>query len=142
MAYTKSFVCLANSRKNSGRCIAGIEMIGNEVGEWVRPISSRRTEELSIDERRYENGQDVQLLDLVEVVFKEPRPHACQVENHLIDDEYSWARRGTVAASTLLPAAKASGNAVHFRSSDLTGWLISWLRSPGNVAVIAQSEQY
>ncbi|MCC7054866.1 MAG: hypothetical protein IT355_16460 [Gemmatimonadaceae bacterium] len=84
-------------------------MTGNAFGKWVRPVSSRGTEELSIDERRYEDGQDVKLLDLVEVAFKEPRPHACQVENHLIDDEHSWIRRGTIAASTLLPAAIASG---------------------------------
>jgi hypothetical protein len=39
-------------------------------------------------------------------------------------------------------AISHSPNAVHFRSSDLTRWLISRLRSPGTVAVIAQNEQY
>ena len=31
-------VCLANSRKISGRCIAGKIM---DSGKWIRPVSSR-----------------------------------------------------------------------------------------------------
>ena len=49
---TKRIVCLANSRKLSGRCVAGRVFDGHEVGEWVRPVSARQNEEVSEYERQ------------------------------------------------------------------------------------------
>jgi hypothetical protein len=109
MAYLKRFVCLANSRKFSGRCVAGIEITSNGLGDWVRPISSRPSEELAIEDRRYQNGQDVKLLDIVDVRFLQARPHACQTENHVIDDEYYWVQTGAYRAVDLLPITKTKG---------------------------------
>ncbi len=86
MPYKRRIVCLANSRKESGRCVAGLEIVESGLKGWIRPVSGREKGELSLDERRYENGQDVQLLDIIDIRFVEPRPHGCQVENHLIED--------------------------------------------------------
>lgn len=88
MAYTKTILCLANSRKLSGRCIAGKEKLRRGYGEWIRPVSARPSEEISEEERRYENGQSAQILDVISVPMREPRPGAHQTENHLIDDDY------------------------------------------------------
>ncbi len=88
--YHKTFTCLANSRKMSGRCIAGKE----KDGSWVRPVSSRDTGELSENDRRFKDGTYPQVLDIVLVTMKEPRPHAFQTENHLIDDGYYWSKAG------------------------------------------------
>jgi hypothetical protein len=109
MAYSKRFVILANSRKFSGRCVAGVEVKGQRLGPWIRPVSDRPSEELSIEERRYPNGRDVSILDIVEVQFKAARPHACQVENHVIDDGYHWMPAGTMGGSQLLPLAQDRG---------------------------------
>ena len=57
MKYTKRIVCLANSRKMSGRCIAGKEVLDTGYGEWIRPISKRETAEISEEEMRFENGE-------------------------------------------------------------------------------------
>ena len=93
--YTKRFVCLANSRKTSGRCIAGKEIYNNGAfGPWLRPVSARPTQELHEYERRLPRGGDPSLLEILEVGLKEPRPHAHQSENHLVDDAHAWARRG------------------------------------------------
>jgi len=93
--YTKTFVCLANSRKTAGRCIAGKEVFPNgSFGPWVRPVSSRPTHELSERERMFIHRADLRLLDVVEVPLKSPLPLQHQTENHLIEDRPTWVRRG------------------------------------------------
>ncbi len=88
--YVKSIVCLANSRKTSGRCVAGKIVGGADSGQWLRPVSARPTGELSEEERRYENGKSPQLGDVIGIPLCSPQPHAFQPENHLIDDKYYW----------------------------------------------------
>ena len=97
MKYGKTIVCFANSRKTSGRCIAGKEWQHGAPGEWVRPVSTRATHEISGEERRYENGRDPQLLDIVLVPCEihQPLPH--QRENHVIASGYYWVPQGTLA---------------------------------------------
>jgi hypothetical protein len=90
--YTKTIICLANSRKITGRCVAGKEIAGDKIGGWIRPVSSRPAGELSEEERRYENGQDPKLFDVITIPMVESRPHGFQSENHLIDDGYYWAK--------------------------------------------------
>ena len=86
--YDLTFVCLANSRKISGRCIAGKMM----NGAWVRPTSTRGTGELSEYDRRFQDGSDPKLLDVVRVTMLRPAPHHYQTENHLINDGIYWSK--------------------------------------------------
>jgi hypothetical protein len=96
MPFVKKIVCLANSRKHSqksnGRCIAGIEIVDGKPGDWVRPVSSRPGAEVSEYERRYEDGSDPQVLDVVNVPLLESAPDGYQVENWTLDPERYWAR--------------------------------------------------
>jgi len=100
----KRIVCLANSRKFAGRCIAGKEVRPEGFGAWVRPVSARSTTELSRDERRYRDGKDPKILDIMDVGLREPAPHGYQMENHLIDavrgyrkvGELPWDRIGAL----------------------------------------------
>jgi hypothetical protein len=84
MSYVKTIVCFANSRKTAGRCIAGKAWQDGKPGEWVRPVSSRSTHEVSEEERRYENGQDPQLLDILRVPCDAHQPLSHQRENHVM----------------------------------------------------------
>lgn len=97
MAYTKTIVCLANSRKPGGRCVAGKESLATGWGGWIRPVSARPTAEISLEERRYENGGDPQILDIVQVEMIAAVPRVHQVENHMIDPNSYWSRTGAVA---------------------------------------------
>ncbi len=98
MTYVKRIVCLANSRKPpSGRCVAGRELITHSFGAWVRPVSSRPTREVSEEERRYEDGRDPQVLDIVEVALVRPEPEQYQSENHVIDADSYWKLTGRVS---------------------------------------------
>ena len=84
-------ICLANSRKISGRCIAGKIISSNK---WMRPVSSRENEEISEEERRYENGQMPKLLDIIKIPVKEQKTNLHQYENYLINDQYYWEKTG------------------------------------------------
>ena len=90
---TTRIVCLANSRKRSGRCIAGKEILSDErVGDWIRPVSDRPDEEVSEYERQYEDGRDPVVLDVIEVPLIDARPKNYQQENWLLDPDYYWEK--------------------------------------------------
>lgn len=99
MPVLKEIVCLANSTKTGGRCIAGREWGGREAGDWIRPVSMRPTHEISTTESRYhhDGGGQPALLDVVRIPLVEHRPLAHQTENYTIDERYSWARVGRVS---------------------------------------------
>lgn len=92
----KRIVCLANSRKLSGRCVAGREWTdGGQTGCWIRPVGEREGQGVSYRERRYEDGSDPEVLDIIDVPLLEPRPEAWQTENWLIAPNRRWRKQGT-----------------------------------------------
>lgn len=105
MTIVKRLVCLANSRKLSGRCVAGKELIQGVVGGWLRPVSDRPKEEVSKDERQYEDGSDPRVLDLIDIPLREPRPKSYQSENWLLDPQFYWQRVGRITWDDLGPLA-------------------------------------
>lgn len=94
MAVTKRIVCLANSRKLSGRCVAGREWGDRHAGAWIRPVSGREHEEVSEGEREYKDGSDPRVLDVIEVPLLESKPKHYQQENWLLNPEEYWIRAG------------------------------------------------
>src|SRR5260221_4674169 len=73
--YAKKIICLANSRKRpAGRCVAGREVTGKGFGDWIRPVSDRLTQEISLEECRFEDGRDPSLLDVIAIAMKSPQP--------------------------------------------------------------------
>jgi len=75
------FVCLANSRKYRGRCIAGLRTDGSG---WVRPISAEPYGTLQPAHYRLSDGTEPRLLDVLRVELAAHRPDTNQPENWLI----------------------------------------------------------
>jgi hypothetical protein len=96
----KTVVCLANSRKLTGRCVAGIVDDGSE--EWIRPVSARGNREVSEYERQYPDGSDPCVLDVVSVPLLRPQPIGFQRENWLLDPDSYWEKVGRAGWDKLL----------------------------------------
>ncbi|MFZ2448749.1 MAG: DNA helicase RecQ [Syntrophobacteraceae bacterium] len=80
---TRKIVCLANSRKFSGRCIAGKEVLPEGIGGWIRPVGESATGELSLGDFLPLAGREPKLLDVMALeVGEEDRTHPYQPENH------------------------------------------------------------
>lgn len=105
----KRILCLANSRKLSGRCIAGKELTAAGAGEWIRPVSAREHQEVSEYERQYQDGNDPQPLHIIDVPLIERVPTVYQRENWLIDADSYWVKVGTLAPHDLAALADPIG---------------------------------
>ncbi len=90
--HLKRIVCLANSRKLSGRCIAGREIAGSKAGPWIRPVTDPEHQEISECERQYQDGSDPQVLAVINIPLIRPHPHLFQQENWLLDPKFYWEK--------------------------------------------------
>jgi len=81
-----TFVCMANSRKYAGRCIAGKLWDGCSPGPWIRPVGPGPTGELDPEQLHDELGEPIRLLDLVRAPVGRLRGPAHQPENRLLGD--------------------------------------------------------
>lgn len=98
----KTVVCLANSKKNNERCIAGKEFSEKHyIGPWIRPVSEREGGAISLNECIYCDGKHPQPLDIIKIPFKKNQPDLFQSENHLIDPSFKWKKVGTLDVKNL-----------------------------------------
>ena len=95
-------VCLANSRKLDGRCVAGKLYAQGKFGAWLRPISIREGEELSEQERQISKGVEPALLDVLEFTISKHKPSAHQPENYTINSHNKFKKVGQVPANELI----------------------------------------
>jgi hypothetical protein len=78
------FICLANSRKLAGRCVAGLR---SDSDEWIRPVS--QDSEGTLLRRHYvlDDGKEAAPLDVIELHVSEHRPKPYQPENWVLGNE-------------------------------------------------------
>jgi len=99
MGYTRTILCLANSRKEGGRCVAGKEVLsGGRLGNWIRPVSAEEKGEIPPN-FRFKDGRLLAVLDVLDVIrisMVEYVPESFQSENHRIDDSpWEWIRHAS-----------------------------------------------
>lgn len=79
---TVDLICLANSNKWGGRCVAGLRSDGRG---WVRPVAPDTTHgELYSQHLRLEDNSTPEVLDLLRVDLKCAKPSPSQPENWVI----------------------------------------------------------
>lgn len=95
MPYVKRIVCLANSFKIGGYCIAGKEILPNgKIGGWIRPISERPSAEIRPAECQYQGSGSPRLLDIIDIHLLKHEARGHQTENHVIDAHHAWTKIG------------------------------------------------
>lgn len=102
MTEVKTIVCLANSYRGGVRCVAGKEITGGNIGNWIRPVSNLEGEE--IQEYKCHDGQELKLLDIIDVPVIKHCPKDHQKENWLLDTEALgeiWQKKGRLKWSQL-----------------------------------------
>jgi hypothetical protein len=87
---TFEFVCLANSLKNGGRCIAGFKTDGSG---WFRPVSYSSDGTLYPEHYTLTNGEEPKLFDILRVNCKKASPKPHQPENWIISNK-QWQKVG------------------------------------------------
>ena len=102
------FICLANSNKHGGRCIAGI----GEGGNWVRPVSSSQKRAIDKDTRTVD-GVEPRIMDVLEVPLHAHGPtEGCQRENRLLKDG-EWRKVGRIDADEVLSYCEDDSVVLH-----------------------------
>ena len=129
VSYTKTIVCLANSRKLTGRCVAGKEWDGQRAGSWCRPVSARDRGELTAERWYAKTWRDPQLLDIIQVTLVGPRPSGCQIENHLVDTTVKWQFRGRVTPTHLIGNLDLSSGPLWVNGESTSGGLNDRVRA-------------
>jgi hypothetical protein len=101
-------ICLANSYKHNGRCIAGID----ETGRWVRPVSSNKKRAIN-EATRIIDGNEPQILDVLEIPLHAHGPvDGCQPENKLLEAG-QWEKAGRVRPKDLLKYCEGDSVILH-----------------------------
>jgi hypothetical protein len=107
MPETKTIVCLANSFRPGGNCVAGREYENGQFGAWVRPISHRSNHAINDLEVTCSNGQRSKVLDILEIQLDSHQPMGHQSENWLITQGVRWEKVGELNAGQLAGAVQA-----------------------------------
>ena len=106
------FICLANSYKEDGRCVAGIEILNdkivieNESPKWIRPVSNSPHGEIETS-----LVSNLNLLDIVEIDITKNLPSGYQSENVLFDLN-SINKIGDFPQEKLLELCKSKHNLI------------------------------
>lgn len=104
-------ICLANSIRHDGRCVAGIDI---ESGRWVRPVGSPGSGVAT--SKVFIGGDELALLDVFEVpLLNDPLHDEYQRENRLIG-RGAWRITGQVDPEDLLPFCEDDAVVLHNHS--------------------------
>lgn len=74
-------ICLANSKKLGGWCVAGLS---TDTGNWIRPVANTAHGQFYPSQTKLPDRSQPRVLDLLRIPLKEPSPLKTQPENWLV----------------------------------------------------------
>ncbi|MFB6194037.1 MAG: hypothetical protein ABEI75_03135 [Halobaculum sp.] len=89
MSRAVDLLCLANSEKEGGRCVAGLDL---DTGEWVRPVAETESGELYPRHYETREGETPRPLDVLRIYVESDAASEPQPENARLADQ-SWELR-------------------------------------------------
>ena len=101
-------LCLANSWRPGGRCVAGIDC---DSGQWIRPVPLRGG--AIPEERTWLNNRCIALLDIIEIALDAPsldtrfQRENCKLRN------WHWRSAGRAVAADVLKYCTTAGTVLH-----------------------------
>ena len=102
-------ICLANSWKNGGRCIAGIDP---KTSQWIRPVSDLDDGRI-LSYTRLINQEEPRLLDILEIPLSDTGPDfGFQSENRSIISG-KWQRVGQVKPEDIFRYCESEKDILH-----------------------------
>lgn len=114
----KQIIILAKSIKHfPNYCIAGIDV---ETGKWIRPISSFDDIEgaVPLEHLRQANGEELNILDVVEIDFIKHVPSIAQSENYIYNENIMWKKVGEIGLEELINIYGLSDPEYIFENTD------------------------
>lgn len=104
----KTILCLANSWRPGGHCVAGKETAnGRRFGAWIRPIDPNQRNAITDAQMRYGDGTHADVLDLVRLQLTIAMPEGHQTENYVVDSSKRWVRVGRASWADVIRATDA-----------------------------------
>jgi hypothetical protein len=102
MRFDLDIVCLANSWKHGGRCVAGKIYSGARAGEWVRPVGpDAANRQISFMQMSYGQNLYADVLDIVRISFDGQEANTFQRENLVISNR-PWIKLGTIQKNQIV----------------------------------------
>lgn len=129
----KEFVLLTKSKKFGAYCIAGIDLLTNE---WIRIVTPNGGA-IEKKDTCYENGEEAQILDIIEVECSGRDRVPFQPENYVIKSKSKWVKKGK--ASVQLLRQKAGDDE---ENKDKVFYNTSHLISADSINKVEQSRLY
>lgn len=130
-------ICLANSRKHGGRCVAGLRVDGSG---WLRPVGTLPDGTLFATDYVLADGTHAAPMDVIRVGVRAPRPAPHQPENWVIDGT-TWklvARPMGCELISILQAAMVRGPGLLGGFSDRVPWSdFQQQTAPASLAIVA-----
>jgi hypothetical protein len=99
---THRLICLANSTKLGGHCVAGLRVDGKG---WIRPVSELPEGELSTRQCTCASGVEVAPLDLIDIEVSRHIPLVNQSENWVVTNT-PWTLVSRPAPATLAASVR------------------------------------
>ena len=86
-------VCLANSIKLGGRCVAGKQLIEGKVGSWIRPVSTPEGGTI-VNPRYYRTSAPIAVMDVIELEVVKRIPFLGYQQENVLVEPLRWKKAG------------------------------------------------